>query len=291
MPTLEDGIALAAEAHAGQTDKAGAPYVLHFLRVMQAQVSTEARMAGVLHDLVEDTSYTFDDLVEMDYPDNVVEALRHVTKRDGESYQEFAERAGRHPIARQVKIADLEDNMDVTRLEAVTEEDVKRLAKYRRAYRKLTGGQGEASASTAQDSYQEGPTTEGAITEDRRRDALVEALSNPTSEMEGWIEQTEAPNPSYERKDFVWHHLLLGFATWGNSRGAEGLINTEENYREVRYERLPEIPSEQRPGHIEEVLRKASVRYPENKSEYLSENVEIVREMGGLKAAREEALA
>lgn len=138
MPTIEDAIALAANAHAGQTDKAGAPYVLHLLRVMQAQSSTEARMVGVLHDLVEDTEYTFEDLRDMGYPDEVIEALRHVTKRDGESYQVFAERAGQHPIARQVKIADLEDNMDVTRLESVGEKDAERLAKYRRAHRRLT---------------------------------------------------------------------------------------------------------------------------------------------------------
>jgi len=135
MPTLEDAIALAAKAHAGQTDKAGAPYILHPLRVMQDQESTEARMAGVLHDLVEDTDYTFEDLEEMGYPDEV----RHVTKRDGEPYADFAERAGMHPIARQVKTADLEDNMDVTRLDSVGAEDAERLDKYLRAHRRLTG--------------------------------------------------------------------------------------------------------------------------------------------------------
>ena len=139
MPTLGDAIALAAEAHAGQTDKAGAPYILHLLRMMQAQQSTEARMAAALHDLVEDTDYTFEDLEEMGYPDEVIEALRHVTKRDGEPYADFAERAGRHPIAQQVKTADLEDNMDVTRLDSVGEEDAERLDKYLRAHRRLTG--------------------------------------------------------------------------------------------------------------------------------------------------------
>ena len=139
MPTLEDAIALAAEAHSGQTDKAGAPYILHLLRVMQAQKSTEARMAGVLHDLVEDTGYTFEDLEEMGYPDEVIEALRHVTKRDGEPYADFAERAGRHPIARRVKTADLEDNMDVTRLDSVGEEDIRRPGRCPRTHRRLAG--------------------------------------------------------------------------------------------------------------------------------------------------------
>jgi Guanosine polyphosphate pyrophosphohydrolases/synthetases len=103
MPTLEDAIAPATEAHAGQTDKAGEPYILHLLRVMQAQTTEEAMMAGVLHDLVEDTGSGFDDLRERGYPGEVIEALRHVTKRDGESYGEFAGRAGQHPIAQEVK--------------------------------------------------------------------------------------------------------------------------------------------------------------------------------------------
>ncbi|MCS3615870.1 hypothetical protein [Salinibacter ruber] len=138
MPTLEDAIVLATEAHAGQTDKAGAPYVLHLLGVMQVQTTKEAMMAGVLHDLVEATDFSFNDLWKRGYSGEVIGALRHVTKRDGESYQEFADRAGQHPIARQVKIADLEDNMDVTRLETVTEKDTERLAKYQRAHRQLT---------------------------------------------------------------------------------------------------------------------------------------------------------
>ena len=138
MPTLERAIALAATAHAGQTDKAGAPYILHLLRVMMAQASETAMMAAVLHDLVEDTDHTFDDLADEDFPEPVIEALRHVTKREGESYADFAARAGSHPIARQVKIADLEDNMDVTRLDAVGDADAERLAKYLRAWTALT---------------------------------------------------------------------------------------------------------------------------------------------------------
>ncbi|MCS3715470.1 hypothetical protein GGP64_003324 [Salinibacter ruber] len=285
MPTLGDAIALAAEAHAGQTDKAGAPYVLHLLRVMQAQESTEARMAGVLHDLVEDTDYTFEDLEEMGYPSEVIEALRHVTKRNGESYADFAKRAGQHRVARQVKTADLEDNMDVTRLDSVGEEDAERLDKYLRAHRHLTDGeragdQGQETTSSVRESS----------SKDRRKAALIRALRDRTPEMEEWVGRMSDPNPKYEREDFVWHLLLQSFATWGSSRGFDGLINTEENYRRVTYGCLKEIPAEQRPGHIEEVLRDANVRYPESKSTYLSENVELISEMGGLQAAREEAL-
>ncbi len=285
MPTLEDAIALAAEAHVGQTDKAGAPYILHLLRVMQAQQSTEARMAGVLHDLVEDTGYTFEDLEEMGYPSEVIEALRHVTKRDGESYADFAKRAGRHPVARQVKTADLEDNMDVTRLDSVGAEDAERLDKYLWAHRHLTDGeragdQGQETTSSVRESS----------SGDRKEAALIRAFRDRTPEMEEWVGRMSDPDPKYEREDFVWHLLLQSFATWGSSRGFDGLINTEENYRRVTYGRLKEIPAEQRPGHIEEVLRDATVRYPESKSKYLSENVELISEMGGLQAAREEAL-
>ena len=138
MLSLERAITLAAEAHAGQTDKAGAPYILHLLRVMQAQNSKEAMMVGVLHDLVEDTGYTLDDLREQGYPSEVIAALRHVTKKDEESYTEFIKRIGRHPIARQVKVADLKDNMDMTRFESVTAKDTERLRKYHQAHQQLT---------------------------------------------------------------------------------------------------------------------------------------------------------
>lgn len=281
MPTLEDAIALAAEAHAGQTDEAGAPHILHLLRVMQAQEPTKARMtAAVLHDVVEDTDYTFEDLEEKGYTREVIEALRHVTKKDGENYADFIERAGRHPVARQVKIADLEDNMDVTRLGSVGEEDAERLDRYLQAYRWLTDGKISAKSQRSTGS-----------SEDRRRAALIRALQDRTPEMKKWVGRMSDPDPKYEQKDFVWHLLLQSFATWGNSRGWKGLIGTEENYRRVTYERLEEMPTGRRPGHIEEVLREAKVRYPERKARYLSENVEIIREMGGLQAAREEALA
>lgn len=138
MLSIEQAITLAAEAHAGQTDKAGAPYILHLLRVMQAQNSKEAMMVGVLHDLVEDTGYTLDDLREKGCPSEVIAALRHVTKKDEESYAEFIKRIGRHPIARQVKVADLKDNMDMTRFESVTAKDTARLRKYHQAYQQLT---------------------------------------------------------------------------------------------------------------------------------------------------------
>jgi len=139
MATLEDAIALAVEAHRGQREKAGQPYVLHALRVM-FRVDTDAeRIVAGLHDVVEDTGRSFDDLRKMGYSEEVLAALDCVTKREGEAYEQFVDRAAANPIARRVKLADLEDNMDIRRLLTVGESDAKRLAKYVAAYRRLKG--------------------------------------------------------------------------------------------------------------------------------------------------------
>ena len=111
-PTLEDAIRLAVEAHQGQKDKVGQPYILHPLRVMFRLTSDDERMVGVLHDVVEDTKYTFEDLRRMGYPEKILQALDGVTRRDNESYEDFVTRSRKDPISRKVKLADLEDNMD-----------------------------------------------------------------------------------------------------------------------------------------------------------------------------------
>jgi (p)ppGpp synthase/HD superfamily hydrolase len=131
--TLERAVALAAEAHAGQTDKAGAPYILHPLRVMLAQQSEEARIVGVLHDVVEDTPVRLDHLAAMGTSEAVLRGLDAVTRRDGESYEAYVARAGTDPLGRMVKIADLRDNMDLTRLAAPTGHDHARIGRYRAA--------------------------------------------------------------------------------------------------------------------------------------------------------------
>ncbi len=136
-PTLEDAILLAVQAHWGQKDKAGQPYVLHPLRMM-ARVHGEAeRMAAVLHDVVEDTPYTLDQLRALGYPEEVVAAVDCLTRRETETYEQFIERVKTNRIARRVKLADLEDNMDVRRLSDVTDRDRERLARYRRAWAAL----------------------------------------------------------------------------------------------------------------------------------------------------------
>ena len=139
MPTLEDAIALAVEAHKGQRDKAGQTYILHPLRAMMRLETETERMVAVLHDVVEDSPWTLERLRALGYPEEVLGALDCLTKREGESYEAFIERVLPHPLARRVKRADLEDNMDVRRLPAVTAKDAERLARYRAAWARLQG--------------------------------------------------------------------------------------------------------------------------------------------------------
>lgn len=126
-------MALAARAHEGQVDKAGQPYLLHPLRMMLSLSDPAARIVAVLHDVVEDCGVTLDDLRAIGFDETLVRAIDAVTARDGENYEQFVERAGRDPIARQVKLADLRDNSDPTRIAEPTERDLARLAKYQRA--------------------------------------------------------------------------------------------------------------------------------------------------------------
>src|SRR5689334_3011231 len=127
--TLEDAIAIAATVHKGQTDKAGAPYILHPLRLMM-QMKTEAEMmVAVLHDVVEDSreqedGWTFEKLRAAGFSDEVLAALDCVTNRTGESYDEFIIRAAANPVARRVKIADLEDNMNIRRMSEMRPKDL-----------------------------------------------------------------------------------------------------------------------------------------------------------------------
>jgi (p)ppGpp synthase/HD superfamily hydrolase len=137
MPTLEDAIALAAEAHRGQVDKSGQPYILHPIRVMLRCQTQAQRIAAVLHDVVEDTGRTLGDLRDLGYPAEILAALDGLTKRDGESYEAFVERAAANPIARVVKLADIEDNLDLRRLPGISDKDVERLARYVRAWHRL----------------------------------------------------------------------------------------------------------------------------------------------------------
>lgn len=135
MSTLERAIEIAAQAHAGQVDKGGHPYILHPLRVMLAVSGAHQRMAAVLHDVVEDTKkkpnpVTLDDLKSKGFPSEVTDAVDALTKRDGETRLDAAERAAQNPIARVVKLADVSDNMDLSRIPNPTPKDYDRLKQY-----------------------------------------------------------------------------------------------------------------------------------------------------------------
>ena len=126
------------QAHAGQVDKAGMPYAGHVMRVMQAGRTIDEKIVGMLHDLVEDTDWTFEALLAEGFPTHIIDALRCVTKlSDDEPYDAFIQRVKTNPLAVAVKINDLTDNMDIRRLSDITENDVQRLRKYLKAYRNL----------------------------------------------------------------------------------------------------------------------------------------------------------
>ena len=137
MSTLERAIGIAAEAHAGQVDKAGASYILHPLRVMLRMGTNDDRIVAALHDVVEDSDWSLDLLRAEGFPERIVQAIDSVTRRDDEPYEEFVLRAGLDPIGRRVKLADLEDNCDVKRLAAPSEKDLARIERYRRAMEAL----------------------------------------------------------------------------------------------------------------------------------------------------------
>ncbi len=141
MSTLEKAIAIAAAAHAGRVDKAGAPYILHPLRVMLSVSTDGERIVAVLHDVVEDTHWTPDALRKEGFSEEILSALDSVTKRKGEEddYAAFVARAAENPIGRRVKLADLMDNLDLSRIAQPTERDFARMEKYLRAVAYING--------------------------------------------------------------------------------------------------------------------------------------------------------
>ena len=142
MGSLQRAIEIALEAHKNQTDKAGALYILHPLRVMLAQESNDARIVGVLHDVVEDCEgWSFDRLRGEGFSETVIEELQSVTKRpdEAEEYPAFIARAAVNTIGRAVKLADLYDNSDLSRIARPTAKDEERVAKYRLAIAQLGG--------------------------------------------------------------------------------------------------------------------------------------------------------
>ena len=134
---LNKAIEIATRAHAGQVDKAGVPYILHPLRVMLSRENELERICAVLHDVVEDSEITFDDLCKEGFSEEIITVLDCLTNRNGESYDEFIDRILKNETACHVKLADLCDNMNLSRIENSTETDEARIKKYTEATERI----------------------------------------------------------------------------------------------------------------------------------------------------------
>ena len=131
MATLENAITLAVHQHAGQVDKGGQPYILHPLRVMLQLQQTDQQIVAVLHDILEDTHTTTQDLQNLGFQTHIIQAIQALTKLPHETRVQAAMRTAQNPLACAVKIADVQDNMNLTRIPNPTARDLSRLEEYR----------------------------------------------------------------------------------------------------------------------------------------------------------------
>lgn len=145
---LDKAAMICVAKHCGQRDKMGRAYFLHPMRVAMRCASDEQRMVALLHDVVEDCGVTAYELVAEGFPQEVVDAVLAVTRRAGESYEDFVARAKANPLAREVKKHDLEDNLDIFRLDTFTPDMAARYAKYLAAYRFLQSDGATAEEET-----------------------------------------------------------------------------------------------------------------------------------------------
>lgn len=132
MSQAEIALELATKAHFDQKDKAGKDYILHPITVASFMDTDEEKAVAYLHDVVEDTSVSLEDLSKV-FSTDIVEAVDAITKRNNESYEEYLKRVSTNKIARKVKVSDMLHNMDLTRLPKITEKDIERVNKYKRS--------------------------------------------------------------------------------------------------------------------------------------------------------------
>ena len=130
---IEKAIGIALNAHAGQVDKAGDPYIFHPLRVMLQMQSENEKLAAILHDVIEDSEVTLDDLRAAGFPELVIEAVDLLTHKDSDSYEAYLARIKPNPLSRAVKLADLGDNSRLERIKSPSEKDFSRIEKYKLA--------------------------------------------------------------------------------------------------------------------------------------------------------------
>ena len=138
-PLTAKALALATEAHAGQKDKGGNPYLHHPIFIANQMATETEIIVALLHDVCEDSPTTLEDLAQAGFPAEVVTAIQAITKVSGEDYLAYLDRVKANPVATKVKLADLAHNSDQSRLGTVTEKYLKRLAKYAVAVAHLTG--------------------------------------------------------------------------------------------------------------------------------------------------------
>lgn len=134
---LNKAIEIAARAHEGQLDKCGEPYILHPLRVMLSKKTEIERICAVLHDVIEDSFMTLDDLSKEGFSEDIIEILDCLSKRIAEDYDDYISRILTNEIACSIKLADLNDNMDASRIQCYTEKDIARIEKYKKAKRRI----------------------------------------------------------------------------------------------------------------------------------------------------------
>ena len=134
---LDKAALICVSKHAGQRDKMGCAYFQHPMRVAMRCRTDEEKMVALLHDTIEDTDVTAEYLLAEGFPREIVDGVLSVTKREGESYQDFVARAKNNPLGRAVKLHDLEDNLDIFRLDALTPDMAARYTKYLAAHRFL----------------------------------------------------------------------------------------------------------------------------------------------------------
>ena len=132
-PLTKKAMKLLYEKQGAQRDKSGLPYVFHPFHVAEQMTDEYTTAAALLHDLVEDTDTTFEELADCGFPEEVIDSLRLLTHPEGVDYFDYVRRLSGNAVARRVKIADLKHNMDLTRLDVITEKDLKRRAKYEKA--------------------------------------------------------------------------------------------------------------------------------------------------------------
>ncbi len=138
MADIQRAIEIAVSAHKGQQQRNGLPYVLHPLKLMFAVSSVEAKISAVLHDVVEDSTWELEDLRNEGFPESIIQAVDCLTHRVGEEYEAYIERVSGNDIAREVKLADLTDNMNVCRIPDLKQRDLTRLERYHKAWLRLS---------------------------------------------------------------------------------------------------------------------------------------------------------